>query len=85
MNVFVLKVKPHLLEPSGADAVGYSEWSMARGFVVLAEDEAEAREVATASHDPDGGSWWRDESSTTCELVPVKGRARVIMANEPTG
>lgn len=83
MQIYVLRVTDQMLQPAFADSVRYSEWTMSRGFMVLANSENEARLVA--SQDDDSGSWWLHSGLTTCELVEAIGEPRIIMADQPTG
>jgi hypothetical protein len=84
MNVYVLKVSDEMLTPPGADRVDFGEWVDMRGFVVVAQSEAEARAVA-AAHTDGSGPWWLDDKLTSCEQIDLSTPARVVMANEPTG
>lgn len=84
MKLFKLKVQDN----AAAEMAGYRMWTMAAGFVVLANSEKEARAIAAAEGhwDPgDDAPWWSDAKLTSCEEIAIDGQPRIILKDEPTG
>jgi hypothetical protein len=52
-----------------------------REVVVRAEDEGEARLLASEFRGDEGKAVWLDEKQTTCEKVPTRGKSVVICAD----
>ena len=71
-----------LLRPlTGENEVGqWSPWfDKAFGFVVRAEDETEARALASLMAGDEGFSSWLDKTLTGCAPLEVAGKSDVIM------
>lgn len=62
-------------------AIKEVDWDEFDGFVVRAEDEAQAREIAeqTAKYEKQKG-FWLSAKTTTCKEVKVHGKAEVILS-----
>jgi len=78
-NVYLLKINHETCDSE----VGYYEYVSNVGYVVLAENESEARLLAS-KNDPEL-KYWLDEKYTTCELVDLSGPSSIVMADRPTG
>lgn len=60
-------------------------WDIARGFVVQARDEDEARYHASENAGGEGGQAWLNRSDSDCELLTGEGNARVILRDFKAG
>ena len=49
------------------------------GFVVLANDEAEARQLASSWHGDEGKDTWLSQASSTCEAISTYGEPRIVL------
>lgn len=54
-------------------------YDSAFGFVVRAETETQAREVASHRAGDEGGVVWLDAALTTCEELPTDGEPCVVL------
>jgi len=91
MRYFKLTVIPELLssEDETARHIGFSQWNDHRGFVVVADNENNARLLAarytmSKSSHASIEAWWLCPEFTTCEEIDPATEA-VILANTPTG
>lgn len=55
------------------------DWDCASGFVIRAECEEEAREIAAANSGDEGASVWTDWRLSKCEILQPDGEAGIIM------
>lgn len=101
MTVYLLKPIDEDNEEEGGWVEKITKWAEAhdlsfftygscRGFVVVANSEKEAREIAacTASgkwSKPEECGWWLSPEATSCEEVDPSGEPRALMGNWPTG
>jgi hypothetical protein len=61
-------------------------WDTHQGFVIRAETEEQAREIAVANCSPhEGGSVWLDNDFTSCEEVLVDGEPGAILYDYNAG
>lgn len=86
MKLFRLEIKEHLMKPSEADRVGYSEYSLPRGYMIAADSEARAREIAARDYEEcsEGQPWWQMPEHTTCEEAAIDNEG-ILLRNLPTG
>lgn len=91
MSIWILRERDDVDQEDWAKAnnTSYSPYVDPHGFVVVAENEQEARRTAAAFSCEDeprtGGPRWLDPVYTTCKLVHPGGHARVILGDWPTG
>jgi hypothetical protein len=51
-----------------------NSWDCAVGFVVGAENEADARKFASGQHGDEGSKYWLDPKMTSCKVLePTEG------------
>ena len=71
-------MKLWILQPvNSGDAM--FRYDCAYGFVIRAESEKEAREMAAKQSGDEGGSTWRDPALTTCVELKAEGEAGVMI------
>ncbi len=67
------------------DETPWSPWNSARGFIIMAPDEAAARHAASNRGQLFAEPWWLDPALTRCEEIRDDGRAQILLTNMPTG
>ena len=83
MRLWVLDVvELELNLPTKDDPWGYGWWDTARGFVVRAESEEQARELANAQageENSKGYKPWLESKYTTCEELTYEGEPGIVI------
>lgn len=64
-----------------------TEWTDARGHIIVAATEADARKIACdrRGRPSDPEPWWLDQSLTKCVEIKDDGKPRIVLTNMPTG
>lgn len=75
-------MKLWLLERRDTEIVG---WDEARGVVVAAETEDEARLLASQKRGDEGAGAWTDMTRTTCEELIPGSASRVVLVDFGAG
>jgi hypothetical protein len=57
----------------------FNWYDKAFGFVVIAETEDDARDVASEDPGDEGGDAWRDANCSTCVELVAEGEARIVL------
>ena len=70
-----------------ADKCGqlFSRWASPQGFVIIANDEREARQIACHGECEGNDTWWLEPSLTKCQIMTDEGNSRIVMGDYPTG
>ena len=72
----------YLLKPINPNAPPFDPWwDKSFGFVVRAKSEQDAREYAAKERGDEGADTWRDPALTSCEVLPARGEAGVILTD----
>jgi hypothetical protein len=72
VKLWILTAKPG--RPEWADP-----WDKARGFVVRAENEYQARSIAAARCGYEGRDAWLDPTASTCKELTPEGEAGLVL------
>lgn len=83
MKLFLLNLRKDYSNNSSALANTY--YDMVLGFVVRAENEEAARQIASDNHEDEGDQVWFDRSKVTCEEIHVSGDAGMILKDSING
>lgn len=68
-----------------AEKIGLGAWTGARGFIVIAANKTQARQLAVAAADKSGEAiWWLKPSMTKIEEIDLT-EPGAVMGNWPTG
>ena len=73
MNIYIIK---------RTDAIGWDEYE---GFVVVAKNEQEAREIASKEAADEGEDIWFNHAYTRCEVVDTLVGPRVVLSSFNAG
>ncbi len=60
-------------------------YDVAVAFVIRAEDEAEARKIASQDAGDEGSSLWLDPRRSSCAILSDKGESKVICRDFKSG
>ncbi len=71
-------MKLWLLDPISDDDCS---WDCARGFVIRAKTEDEARKIAESHHgdESDYEEFWTNPAKSTCKILSNKGKMELIL------
>ncbi len=61
--------------------IGATSWDEVLGFVIVAESEEVAREIASTSAVCEGARTWTDPARSECEMIGYATRAESNMGN----
>lgn len=60
-------------------------WDCSYGFMIRAESEEDARNMAAAECGDEGPESWTDSDLSTCDIISADGAAEVVMQDFLTG